>query len=121
MYYKNPFNYIGAKYKLLPQILPLFPDKIPILFDLFGGSGEVAFNAQADRVIYNEKNIPLVNIFNHLDDKFLDEVNAVIEHWKLTKTSKDEFLALREYYNNNLSSVCSRECGCALLLVDSRI
>ena len=55
MYYKNPFNYIGAKYKLLPQILPLFPDKIPILFDLFGGSGEVAFNAQADRVIYNEK------------------------------------------------------------------
>ena len=37
MYYKNPFNYIGAKYKLLPQILPLFPDKIPILFDLFGG------------------------------------------------------------------------------------
>lgn len=37
MYCKNPFNYIGAKYKLLPQILPLFPDKIPILFDLFGG------------------------------------------------------------------------------------
>ena len=114
MYYKNPFNYIGAKYKLLPQILPLFPDKIPILFDLFGGSGEVAFNAQADRVIYNEKNIPLVNIFNHLDDKFLDEVNAVIEHWKLTKTSKDEFLALREYYNNNLSSVCSRESAVVL-------
>lgn len=35
--YKNPFNYGGAKYKLLSQILPLFPDNINTLIDLFGG------------------------------------------------------------------------------------
>lgn len=35
--YKNPFNYTGAKYKLLPQILPLFPKQIETFIDLFGG------------------------------------------------------------------------------------
>lgn len=38
MYFKNPFNYIGSKFKLLPQILPLFPDDRSILVDLFGGA-----------------------------------------------------------------------------------
>jgi site-specific DNA-adenine methylase len=35
--YKNPFNYTGAKFKLLSQILPLSPDKINTFVDLFGG------------------------------------------------------------------------------------
>lgn len=37
MYLKNPFNYVGAKYKLLSQILPLFPSEIHTFVDLFGG------------------------------------------------------------------------------------
>ena len=72
--YKNPFNYIGAKYKLLPQILPLFPKEIKTFIDLFGGSGEVSLNVNADKIIYNEKCKPLVNIFKNLDNKFIDEV-----------------------------------------------
>lgn len=39
MYYKNPFNYVGGKYKLLPQILSLFPSHIDTFVDLFGGGG----------------------------------------------------------------------------------
>lgn len=38
MFYKNPFNYTGGKYKLLSQILPLFPENTPIMVDLFGGA-----------------------------------------------------------------------------------
>lgn len=38
---KNPFNYTGAKYKLLPQLLPLFPDRIDNFVDLFGGGGSI--------------------------------------------------------------------------------
>jgi DNA adenine methylase Dam len=109
MYSKNPFNYIGAKYKLLPQILPLFPKEIKYFVDLFGGSGEVAFNVNAENVIYNEKCIPLVNIFKNLDDGFLEEVESTIAKWKLTKTSKEEFLALRQYYNDNRHTMSERE------------
>lgn len=107
--YKNPFNYIGAKYKLLPQILPLFPSYIDTFVDLFGGSGEVTFNTKAEHCIYNEKSIPLVNIFENLDDQFVDEVKKVIAKWQLSKENKQEFLALRKYYNDNLSSLSKRE------------
>ena len=36
-YIKSPLNYVGGKYKLLPQIVPLFPEKIHTFIDLFGG------------------------------------------------------------------------------------
>lgn len=32
---KSPLNYVGNKYKLLPQILPLLPTNINTFVDLF--------------------------------------------------------------------------------------
>lgn len=107
--YKNPFNYIGAKYKLLPQLLPLFPKDIDTFVDLFGGSGEVSFNVDAKKIVYNEKCKPLVTIFNNMDENFLTEVEDIIAKWGLTKTSKEEFLSLRQYYNENLGWLSERE------------
>ena len=109
MYYKNPFNYTGSKYRLLPQILPLFPNKISIMVDLFGGGGEVTFNAKADKVIYNEKNKQLVNIFRNLDESFIGEVEEVIGKWGLSKENKSAFNDLRDYYNQHLYYKPSRE------------
>ena len=51
----------------------------------------------------------MVNIFENLDDGFLEEVEATIAKWKLTKTSKQEFLALRQYYNDNRNIMSDRE------------
>ena len=34
---QSPLNYTGGKYKLLPQILPLFPKDIDVFVDLFCG------------------------------------------------------------------------------------
>lgn len=39
-YIKSPLNYIGGKYRLLKQILPLFPANIDTFVDLFSGGGE---------------------------------------------------------------------------------
>lgn len=108
-YLKNPFNYIGGKYKLLPQILPLFPKKIDKFVDLFGGGGEVSLNVNAKQVVYNDKRKPLVNIFRNLDSKFVDEVKEMIDTYKLNKFSKQEFLNLRSYYNTNLKDKLDRE------------
>lgn len=107
--YKNPFNYTGAKFKLLPQILPLFPDKINTFVDLFGGSGELTFNTQAEHYIYNEKSKQLVNIFNNLDDDFIIDVEKVIQQYGLSKENKQGFLDLRTYYNTNLGTMSDRE------------
>ena len=101
-YLKNPFNYIGGKYKLLPQILPLFPEHISTFVDVFGGGGDISFNIQADKIIYNDKCKPLVNIFrcmqSHKD--FVERVENIISQYGLSKTNKQGFLDLRTDYNN---------------------
>lgn len=114
VYLKNPFNYMGGKYKLLPQILPLFPDNISVFIDIFGGGGDVSLNVTADRVIYNDKSKPLVNIFRHLDDNFISDVESTITKWNLSKYNKAEFLNLRAYYNTNLSNSFNRESAVVL-------
>lgn len=108
-YYKNPFNYIGAKYKLLPQILPLFPDNITTFVDMFGGSAEVSLNVKADKVIYNDKCKQLVNILSNLDSNFVKEVEDTIEKFNLGKMNKEEFLTCRKYYNDNKEKLSDRE------------
>ena len=45
-YVKSPLNYIGGKYKLLPEILPLFPENIGNFVDLFGGGFNVGANVK---------------------------------------------------------------------------
>lgn len=36
-YIKSPLNYVGGKFKLLPQLMPLFPQNISKFIDIFGG------------------------------------------------------------------------------------
>ena len=36
-YVKSPLNYTGGKYKLLPQLLELFPKQVNTFVDLFAG------------------------------------------------------------------------------------
>ena len=62
-YIKSPMNYIGGKYKLLPQILPLFPKSINTFVDLFCGGLDVSLNVNADRVIANDNLSQLIDIY----------------------------------------------------------
>lgn len=41
-YIKSPLNYTGGKFKLLPQLLELFPDQIDTFVDLFAGGEMLA-------------------------------------------------------------------------------
>ena len=109
IYLKNPFNYIGGKYKLLPQILPLFPNNIDTFVDMFGGGGEVSLNVTANKIIYNDKCKPLVNIFKHLDSHFITEVENIISKYSLSKTNKEGFLKLRADYNSCLQTMSDRK------------
>lgn len=101
---KSPMNYIGGKYKLLPQILPLFPNKISMFYDVFGGGASVSLNVNSEFVYYNDI-VPYVsNMFNDLKGKSteecLKEIEKVIKKYSLSKTNKEGFLKLREDYNN---------------------
>lgn len=104
-YIKSPLNYIGGKYKLLPQILPLFPKQINTFVDLFGGGFNVGINVKANNYIYNDaltqvkellETIYTLNIGN-----LLSYIDFQIDKYQLTKTNQEGYLKLREEYNKN--------------------
>lgn len=104
---KSPLNYIGGKYRLLPQILPLFPEQINCFVDLFAGGLDVSLNVRANRVVCNDINNYVVGLFlylqQHTIEELLEEVHAVIVEYNLSKVNRDGYNQLREEYNRTHS------------------
>lgn len=102
-YIKSPINYIGNKYKLISQIIPLFPEKISTFVDVFGGSGTVLINTNAEHYIYNDVNPYVERIFRGLIETdtqtIIDAIEKIIQEYSLSKTNKDGFEKLRDFYN----------------------
>lgn len=107
-YIKSPLNYIGGKYKLLPQILPLFPQKINKFIDLFGGGANVSVNVKALNIIYNELQPQTVDLLENLSklnteesyQKIIDNINK----YNLSKKNEEGYKQLRKDYNNGNKS-----------------
>lgn len=103
-YIKSPINYIGNKYKLIGQIIPLFPDDISMFADVFGGSGTVLINTKAEHYMYNDVNQYVASIFKGLVendvDIIVDKIENIISEYQLSKTNKEGFEKLRDDYNN---------------------
>lgn len=104
-YIKSPLNYIGGKYKLLDQIIPLFPKKVDKFIDLFAGGFNVGINVNANSLIGVDINTYVLEVLSMLKD---NDVNIVINHiedrikqYKLSKENEEGFLRFREYYNSN--------------------
>ena len=101
---KSPLNYTGGKYKLLPQLIELFPTEIDTFVDLFGGGGNVAVNVKAKHIVYNDflEQVPeMLQEFREAGaEKCLERIDRYITEYELTKENKDGYLALRERYND---------------------
>lgn len=103
-YICSPMNYIGGKYKLLPQIMPLFPKNIRTFVDLFCGGCNVGINARAQKVIFNDNLSYLIDLyktFNLLDsNEVISHVESRIRQYNLSLTNEDGYKELRELYNS---------------------
>ena len=120
---QSPLNYIGGKFKLLPQILPLFPENIDIFVDLFCGGANVGINVPSKSTILNDTNDNLTlmfSMFKNLGNEFLLLLDEIINEYGLSqsykygydyykcnstiglaKYNKKGFLKLREDFNNS--------------------
>lgn len=102
-YIKSPINYSGGKYRLLKQIMPLFPEKTNIFLDLFCGAGTVGINANANKVIFNDYINYIPELFNTWKVKTIEEINQYIDETikenNLSSTNKDAFIEFRKKYN----------------------
>lgn len=89
---ESPLNYTGGKFKLLPQILPLFPKRIHTFVDLFCGGCNVGLNVTCDRVVYNDSNKKLLHMYNTFKklnhELILSLVYKVIAEYGLSLISK---------------------------------
>lgn len=104
---KSPLNYVGGKYKLLGDILPLFPEKVNTFVDLFGGGGNVSVNANSNNFIYNDIETHVTDLLQHLHATDVNEtvtaIDKLIEKFDLSKTNAEGYNALRDYYNQDPS------------------
>lgn len=96
-------NYIGGKYKLLPQILPHFPNYIRNFVDLFSGGCNVAINVNANNIICNDINKKIIELFETFKNTEISEVlrqiKSRIDEFALSKTNEEGFKNFRDFYN----------------------
>ncbi|UXN08163.1 DNA adenine methylase [Bartonella sp. HY761] len=102
---KSPLNYIGGKYKLLPQILPLFPKKIGTFFDVFAGGCNVGMNITSQNLILNDNLTYLIDLYRFLQKNTEKDILFYIENrilsLSLSQVNEVGYLELRRQYNDN--------------------
>ena len=93
---KAPMNYTGNKFKLLSQIIPLFPNNINTFVDLFCGSSTVSLNVNANNIICKYL---ITNL--QLSDKsiVLKEIETIINEFDLYNYENSGYYLLRGRYN----------------------
>ena len=100
---KSPLNYTGGKFKLLDEIIPLFPKHIDTFCDIFAGGFNVGVNVEAKRVIYNDIENHVVGLMEYLKqtdvEVLLEQIDSIISKYNLSKDNADGFANLRNAYN----------------------
>lgn len=95
----SALNYTGGKYKLLSQILPLFPKDADQVVDLFCGGCNVGMNVDCNKVLFNDNNqylMGLLDTFRRLTKKeIFDWIYNAIDKYGLSLVSKNGY----DFYN----------------------
>lgn len=101
---KSPLNFTGGKYKLLPQLLPLFPKNVHTFVDLFCGGCNVAINVSAKKIICNDRDSNLIGLFSFFQhtnfSDMLPKVKEIIAAFDLSDSNTKGY----NFYNCNSST-----------------
>lgn len=128
---RSPLFYVGDKYKLVPQLLQLFPKTINKYIEPFYGGGSSQLQVNANEYYLNDIDANIINIHKMLvsyssqEDKFFSELmyrigksglscsfieNVVPENLKkqypktyYSKFNKDAYIKLKIQFNKNKS------------------
>ena len=120
---KSPLNYTGGKYKILNQIIPIFPNNLDLFIDMFSGGANVGINVNAKKIICVDKQkeiIRLMDLFKKYEDGYIiNKLEKIIDKYELSNSllngyetydctsdkglgsyNKDKYMNLRSDYNN---------------------
>lgn len=102
-YLRSPINYMGGKYRSLSYIIPNFPKNIKTFYDVFGGSGTVMMNTEAQKYKYNEAVTPLRDLLKYIGEQEPESVIKEVEDLdaKFNLQTQSGFDSLRGVYNQD--------------------
>lgn len=95
---RSPLFYVGDKYKLMKQLVNLFPKEINNFYEPFVGGGTVFLNIQAKKYYINDINKHLINIHKFLvknsknSAQFYKNVEKIIYKYKLSRSYKEDII-----------------------------
>lgn len=99
----SALNYTGGKFRLLPQLLPLFPKDTDWAVDLFCGGCNVGINLNCSRVLFNDTNPHLIGLLRTIKklpkEETIGRIYDIISRYGLSLVSKNGY----GYYGCNSS------------------
>ena len=119
----SPLNYIGGKFRILPQLLDVFPNEIDNFIDLFCGGCNVGINVRAKAIHLLDSNPQLIDLLTTMktmpSEDFISRIDALIAEFGLSNSerygyehygcesstglgnfNKAGYVKLRKYYAN---------------------
>jgi DNA adenine methylase len=113
----SPLFYVGDKYKLMKQLIELFPLTVNNFYEPFTGGGTVFLNVEANKYILNDIDKHLVNIHNYLidnsstRDNFFKEVSKIVKKFRLSKSYEEDIvpLALKKEFKKTYYAKFNKE------------
>ena len=95
---RSPLFYVGDKYKILKQILVLFPKKINNFYEPFVGGGTVFLNIKAQKYYLNDIDKNLIKIHRFLikssnnPKEFFRKIEKIAHKYKLSISYKEDII-----------------------------
>ena len=103
----NPISYPGNKNQVLSQLIPLFPQNISSIVDVFCGSGVVGVNAPCNQVFANDINEYTLDVFRYFyqteSSKVIADIESVIKNYGLTYSRIKPKGSYKEFKHEGLS------------------
>ena len=95
---RSPLFYVGDKFKLMNQLINLFPKEINNFYEPFVGGGTVFLNIYAKKYFLNDIDKHLINIHKLLiagsknPEKFFKDAEKIIHKYKLSHSYKKDIV-----------------------------
>lgn len=95
---RSPFFYVGDKYKLMNQLLPLFPKDIETYFEPFCGGGSSFLNVNAAKYVLGDVDEYMIKLHNMLNtyaqnpQRFFNIVKNIEDKYNLSASYRQDII-----------------------------
>lgn len=97
---RSPLFYVGDKYKLMPQLVKIFPEKINTFHEPFVGGGSVFLNTKASKFNLNDVDRNIISIHKYLlksskkPKLFFSKVTNIISNYGLSRSYTEDVIPI---------------------------